>query len=173
MVTKIRRCTTEDLEVLQKLSRETFTDTFGDYNTIENLNAYLDKAYDLATLSQEMNNVNSEFYFLYVDGILAGYLKINILDAQSEKMPDDFLEIQRIYVRKQFKRQGLGKILLKLAISRAKELHRKRIWLGVWESNFPAQEFYKYMGFTRFSEHRFVMGGSSQTDYILKKELRK
>lgn len=173
MTVEIRECTIQDLEDLQKVSRETFADTFGKFNTVENIKAYLDKAYNLQTLRQEMNNVNSKFYFLYVDKVIAGYLKLNILDAQSEKMPDNYLEIQRIYVRKQFKRQGLGKKLLKLGIKQAEKLEKDFIWLGVWEKNYPALSFYESMGFTRYSEHRFVMGEATQTDYILRKELRK
>lgn len=172
MTTTIRRCTTQDVETLQKLSIETYTDTFGAFNTASNTQAYIDDAYDIKVLLQELSNPHSEFYFLYQDQELAGYLKVNILDAQSEKMPDDFLEVQRIYIRKQFKRQGLGKMLLELGIKRARDLKRQRVWLGVWEKNFPAQKFYQYMGFERYSSHKFVMGDSVQTDYILKKELR-
>lgn len=172
MTTKIRRCTTQDVETLRKLSIETYTDTFAAYNTVSNTQAYIDSAYDIKVLLKELSDVHSEFYFLYVDQELAGYLKVNILEAQSEPMADDFLEIQRIYIRKNFKRRGLGKMLLELGLKRAKDLGRKRVWLGVWEKNFPAQKFYQYMGFERYSSHKFVMGESVQTDYILKKELR-
>ncbi|KRN99318.1 protease synthase and sporulation negative regulatory protein pai 1 [Companilactobacillus kimchiensis] len=162
----------QDLATLQAISIETYTDTFGEFNTPANTKAYIDSAYDLTVLKTEMLNVNSEFYFMYLDEQLAGYLKVNILDAQSELMADDFLEIQRIYIRKPFKRLGLGKKLLELGLDRAQALQKKRVWLGVWEKNFPAQKFYRQMGFERYSEHKFVMGDSVQTDYILKKDLR-
>ena len=110
---------------------------------------------------------------MFLDGKLAGYLKINILDAQSEALGDDFMEIQRIYIRQQFKRLGLGRKLMKLGLERAQALKKPRVWLGVWEKNYSAQEFYKIFGFEKFSSHKFVMGDSVQTDYILKKELRK
>jgi len=173
MTIKVRRCTLADVGTLQKISIETYTDTFGDYNTLENTKAYVDEAYKTETLEQELQNNNSEFYFMFLDGKLAGYLKINILDAQSEALGDDFLEIQRIYIRKQFKRLGLGRKLMELGLQRAEALKKPRVWLGVWEKNYSAQEFYKVFGFEKFSSHKFVMGDSVQTDYILKKELRK
>lgn len=105
MTKTIKKCTTADLATLQKLSIETYTDTFGEFNTPENLQAYLNEAYNDKILTNELANPNSEFYFVYIDENLAGYLKINTLDAQSEKMPDNFLEIQRIYIRKLYKRQ--------------------------------------------------------------------
>lgn len=173
MTTTIRKCDINDLEVLQKISIETYTDTFQKFNTPENLQAYLDDAYDLDVLKSELTDPNAEFYFLYEDEKLAGYLKINVLTAQSEKMADDFLEIQRIYIRVPFKRHGFGQQLYNLALQRASDLGKKHVWLGVWENNLPAQKFYQHLGFERFSEHKFIMGDSVQTDYILKKELAK
>ena len=173
MTTTIRKCDLNDLEILQKLSVETYTDTFKKFNTPENLQAYLDEAYDLQVLKTELSDPHAEFYFLYQDKQLAGYLKINILDAQSETMGNDFLEIQRIYIRVPFKRHGFGQQLLDLALKRAHELGMNHIWLGVWENNFPAQKFYQHLGFERYSAHKFIMGDSVQTDYILKKELAK
>lgn len=173
MTTTIQNVTIDDLSTLRDLSIETYTDTFGEFNTPENLQAYIDDAYDPEILRKELLDNNSEFYFVKVDGQLAGYLKVNILSAQSEPMPDDFLEIQRIYIRKSFKRQGLGKLLLELGLKRAQALGKARVWLGVWENNFAAQKFYQFMGFEKYRSHKFVMGDSVQTDYILKKELRK
>ncbi|KRM14942.1 protease synthase and sporulation negative regulatory protein pai 1 [Companilactobacillus nantensis DSM 16982] len=155
------------------MSAETYLATFGQYNTPENTQAYIHDAYALDVLRREMTNKNSEFYFLFVDQELAGYLKVNILDAQSEPLDDSFMEIQRIYIRVPFKRMGLGKVLMEFAIERAKAFKKPHVWLGVWEKNFPAQKFYQSMGFEHYSSHKFVMGTSTQTDYILKKELEK
>lgn len=173
MTTTIRRCTLDDLETLQKVSAETYLATFGQYNTPENTQAYIHDAYDLDVLRREMTNKNSEFYFLFVDQELAGYLKVNILDAQSEPLDESFMEIQRIYIRVPFKRMGLGKVLMEFAIERARAFKKPHVWLGVWEKNYPAQKFYQSMGFEHYSSHKFVMGTSTQTDYILKKELEK
>jgi len=172
MTIEIKKCTLDDLKTLHNLSVDTYTDTFGEYNTEADLNDYLDKAYNNAELKKELTNINSMFYFAFYDGKLAGYLKLNVLDAQSESIGDESLEIERIYIRKQFKRLGLGTKLLNFGIAKAEELNKQSVWLGVWENNFPAQKFYQKMDFVRYSEHKFIMGESVQTDYILKKELR-
>jgi len=172
MTVEIKKCTLDDLKTLHNLSVETYTDTFGEYNTEADLNDYLDKAYNNTELKKELTNSNSMFYFAFYDGKLAGYLKLNVLDAQSESIGDESLEIERIYIRKQFKRLGLGTKLLNFGIAKAEGLNKQSVWLGVWENNFPAQKFYQKMNFVRYSEHKFIMGESVQTDYILKKELR-
>lgn len=169
---KIRQCNVNDLEVLQDLSRETYTATFGQDNTEENLNAYLEKAYNTKQLTSELTNQDSRFYFIYQDEQLAGYLKLNILTAQSEEMPDNYMEVERVYFKTAYQHLGLGTKVFEFAEEQAKKLSKDSIWLGVWEFNYPAQKFYQKMGFERFSEHKFVMGDSVQTDFLMKKNLR-
>lgn len=161
----------EDLQILQEVSIETFSDTFKDQNSPENMKAYLEKAYTSKKLEQELTNTSSQFFFIYLNAELAGYLKVNIDDAQSEEMDSDSLEIERIYVRSKFQKQGLGKYLMKKAIEIAGELNKKVIWLGVWEKNHNAIAFYSKNGFVKTGAHSFYMGDEEQVDYILTKTL--
>lgn len=171
MATEITKVTTDQIEDLIEISRETFTDTFGSENTPADLAEYLDTAYSNKQLLSEINNPNSSFWFIYVDGKIAGYLKLNVADAQSEDFGTDSLEIERIYVRMSFKRQGLGTQLYDLALEKAAELKKNRIILGVWEHNEPAQKFYQKLGFHRIGEHVFQLGDDAQTDFIMEKNI--
>ena len=108
---------------------------------------------------------------MYFEQDLAGYLKINVNDAQSEQISDDALEVERIYIRTKFKRNGLGKYLITLAEDIAISKNKKVIWLGVWEHNPNAIAFYEKMGFIYTSSHSFFMGDEEQTDYIMIKNL--
>ncbi|MEI5991584.1 GNAT family N-acetyltransferase [Enterococcus crotali] len=168
---EIKKITVEDLAALKMLSIKTFTDTFAKDNTPENLKNYLDQAYTDEKLTNELQNEQSEFYFIYSEDQLAGYLKINVNDAQTETIDEDALEIERIYIDSDFKRLGLGKMLYNKAMERGKELSKTSIWLGVWENNFSAMKFYHKMGFTQVGEHSFYMGEDEQIDLIMKKEL--
>ncbi|MBO0440674.1 GNAT family N-acetyltransferase [Candidatus Enterococcus ikei] len=168
---EIQKITVEDLATLKALSIKTFTDTFAQENTTEDLKNYLAQAYTDEKLTSELQNKHSEFYFIYSNEELAGYLKININDAQTETIGEDTLEIERIYIDSNFKRLGLGKTLYNKAIERAKDLNKTAIWLGVWERNFSALKFYHKMGFTQVGEHSFYMGEDEQIDLIMKKEL--
>lgn len=112
----IKECTSNDLQKLQELSIETFNDTFKQQNSPENMEDYLNKAFTLEKLNEEMSNKFSTFYFLFYENKLAGYLKINTEDAQSETMDNDSLEIERIYIKKNFQKHGLGKHLFNFAI---------------------------------------------------------
>lgn len=72
------------------------------------------------------------------DGEPAGYLKLNIDEAQSEDTGADTLEIERIYLSSRYHRNGLGKHLINHALANAAQHNKTRVWLGVWEKNKPA-----------------------------------
>lgn len=171
MTVHIKKCTLEDLDLLQEISVETFTETFKDQNSPENMNAYLKKAFNLEQLEKELSNLSTEFYFIYANVEIAGYLKINTHDAQTEIMGNDSLEIERIYIRKNHHKQGLGKYLINIAIERAIELDKQKIWLGVWEENKSAITFYQKMDFVQTGAHSFYMGEEEQVDMIMTKNL--
>lgn len=171
MTMEIKKCSLEDLPLLQKISYETFNDTFKDQNSPENMKAYLEKAFNLNQLEKELSNVYSQFFFVFLNHEVAGYLKVNTNDAQSEDMGDDSLEIERIYISTKFQKHGLGKYLLNEAIKIAIERNKRKIWLGVWEKNENAIAFYKKMGFVQTGAHSFYMGDEEQIDFIMIKAL--
>jgi ribosomal protein S18 acetylase RimI-like enzyme len=171
MMMTIKKCTLEDSRELREISVDTFNETFKDQNSPEHLNAYLEKAFNLKQLEQELANISSQFFFVYFNHEVAGYLKVNTDDAQSETMGDESLEIERIYVKKKFQKHGLGKHLLNNAMEIAMEQKKKKIWLGVWEENKNAIAFYQKKGFVQTDAHSFYMGDDEQVDLIMTKTL--
>lgn len=167
----IKKCTLEDSRMLQEISYETFIATFNHQNSPENMNAYLERAFTLKQLEIELANPSSQFFFVYFNQEVAGYLKVNTNDAQSEEMGEESLEIERIYIKSKFQKHGIGKSLLNKAEEIAVERHKKKIWLGVWEKNENAIAFYHKMGFLQTGSHSFYMGDKEQTDYIMTKTL--
>ena len=171
MTITIKKCTLEDLHKLQEVGYETFNETFKDQNSPQNMKAYLDGAFNLTQLEKELATTSSQFFFVYLNQDVAGYLKVNTNDAQSEDMGDESLEIERIYVKNQFQKNGIGKHLFNKALEIALEHKLKNIWLGVWEKNENAIAFYKKMGFEQTGAHSFTMGDEEQMDFIMTKTL--
>ncbi|MFB7155715.1 GNAT family N-acetyltransferase [Lysinibacillus sp. NPDC056232] len=171
MTVKLAKCSIGDLIKLQEVSIETFNDTFKDQNSPENMKTYLEKAFNTIQLEKELSNLNSEFYFIYYDEETAGYLKINVNEAQSEQIGDESLEIERIYIRNKYQGKGLGKHLINKAMEIAVAQNKKSIWLGVWEKNDNALGFYKKIGFIQTGAHSFYMGDEEQIDIIMTKTL--
>ncbi|NCB51229.1 MAG: GNAT family N-acetyltransferase [Clostridia bacterium] len=167
----IRKCTIDDLPVLQDISRSTYKHTFASMNTEDDMNAYLDDAFNTEKLKNELLNEPSFFYFVYADDRLAGYLKLNESDAQTDIHDSSSLELERIYVLGGFQGKGVGRFLMNKAISVASERNKAYIWLGVWEKNESALAFYKKNGFYPMGTHAFVMGNDVQTDYLMRKDI--
>jgi ribosomal protein S18 acetylase RimI-like enzyme len=172
METFIRKCIESDLATLCSISYETYKDTFSDQNSQENMYKYLSKAFGIVKIRTELLNNGSSFYFLYADKILAGYFKINEHIAQTDMHDTLSLELERIYLKKEFQGKGFGKIMLDYAVDIAKQNHKSYIWLGVWEKNRNAIQFYTKNGFTPFATHPFIMGNEEQTDLLMKKNLK-
>lgn len=171
MTIQIKAVELSDLVTLQVLSLQTFNDTFSAQNTPENMEAYISKAFQLKKLEVELQHPDSSFFFIYTDDKLAGYLKVNVNQAQTEAITENALEIERIYVDKAFKGQGLGKALIEKAVAVATEKRKSAVWLGVWEKNQPAIGFYQKQGFQQVTTHSFWMGDDEQTDLIMVKKL--
>ncbi len=167
---KIRLAQIGDLPVLQKIGKQTFIDAFGSLNTASDMELYLEKTFNLKQLETEIQNPESEYYFIEDPDRILGYLKVNVGAAQTETI-SNALEIERIYVIVGYQSLGIGKILFNKAIDLAKERNLDVIWLGVWEKNLDAIRLYKKLGFIQFSSHPFLLGQDEQTDLLMKLKL--
>lgn len=169
---KIKKVSINDIIQLQEIGRKTFFETFSESNTEENMTQYLEEGFSVEKLSEELNEANSEFYFAVIDKAAVGYLKINRGQSQTEMQDNEGLEIERIYVLKEYHGKKAGQFLYEHAIQIAETNKANFVWLGVWEENHRAISFYKKNGFVKFDKHIFVLGADEQTDIMMKKNLK-
>ena len=161
----------QELAQLQAIGRQTFAETFSESNSAQNMAKYLEEAYSHEKLSAELKDPNSLFYFAMYENEVIGYLKLNFGASQTELKDNTALEIERIYVAKAFHGKKIGQLLYDKAFEVAKEKKVEYIWLGVWEENQRAIQFYTKNGFVAFDKHIFVLGEDAQTDIMMKLEL--
>ncbi len=160
-----------DIEQLQIIGKQTFLETFAEANSEENMQKYLEEHFTVDMLSAELTNLNSEFYFAKLNNKVVGYLKINFGEAQTEIKDQKALEIERIYVLKEFHGMQVGQILFNTALNSAIKTNAHFVWLGVWEENSRAISFYKKNGFVEFEKHIFKLGDEEQTDIMMKLQI--
>jgi ribosomal protein S18 acetylase RimI-like enzyme len=169
--TVINKIGIEQIDQLQQIGRQTFSETFAESNSAKNMAKYLEEAYSYEKLSVELNDSNSIFYFAVMDQNVIGYLKLNFGASQTDLKDNNALEIERIYVLREFHGKKIGQLLFDKAIEVAKAQHVAYVWLGVWEENKRALQFYTKNGFVEFNQHVFVLGDEAQTDIMMKLEL--
>ncbi len=156
----IRPVAPNEIDSLCELGKLTFKETFEVQNSAENLSAYLSKSFTPEYIREQMNTPSSEFYFALQNDIVIGYLKLNLTKEQ--------VEIERIYVKSSTQGKGIGKALFRFALERAKSKNASHLWLGVWQENKKAIEFYKRQGLEIFDIRQFQLGSELQDDYMMR-----
>tara|TARA_R110002124_G_scaffold114935_3_gene270530 strand:- start:11 stop:532 length:522 start_codon:yes stop_codon:yes gene_type:complete len=169
---EIIKITISDITELQRIGQQTFQETFVDSNSEENMKSYLEEGFSLEKLTREVKNENSEFYFAKIDNEVIAYLKVNYGESQTELKDNKSLEIERIYVSKEFHGKNVGQLLYNKAIEVAEQRGSEYVWLGVWEQNPRAIRFYEKNGFAVFDKHIFKLGNDEQIDILMKLKLK-
>jgi ribosomal protein S18 acetylase RimI-like enzyme len=165
----IRKATLSDIILLCKIGSTTFVETYGNQNTPENLQNYLDEKFNKKQISDELSTPDTIFLLVELANEVIGYskMRVNIVENPDPKA----LEIERIYISKQYHGQKFGALLMQGCIDTAIENNYKSIWLGVWEHNPKAIAFYQKWGFEVFGTHIFQLGNDAQTDFLMQKTL--
>jgi diamine N-acetyltransferase len=163
--------TAKDADVIAQLSRQTFYETFAPSNTKEDMDEFLNKQFTYAALVKEVTDSNSIFLLAYDNEEAIGYARLRNEEQHAAFKNRPAIEIARIYALQKYIGRGVGKALILQCFAIAKKTNKQIIWLGVWQHNIKAIEFYKKFGFTKFGEHAFLLGNDLQTDWLMMKEL--
>ena len=167
----IRHGTTKDAKMLSELGAKTFYDTFAKDNTPENIDAYLKRSFSPEIQFNELSQPDVIFVIAEFDEIPIGYAQL-ILNSKDESIKGARpLEIRRIYASHEYLGRGVGKELMRATIREARQRACDCIWLGVWEKNQRAIDFYKKWGFREVGTHLFSVGDDPQNDFVMELEL--
>ena len=166
--TEIVRAGITALQVLRDIGMQTFIESFSSQNTEENMRMYLGEKFSDESMTFELCNPGSLFFIAKNDGKTVGYLKLNTGNAQTDIADKHTMEIERIYVLQSMHGKRVGHSLLQTAIDEAQKTGVEFLWLGVWEHNEKAIQFYRKHGFEPFGTHVFMLGNDAQTDLLMK-----
>jgi len=168
---QIRVCTKADALLIASLSRQTFYETFASENTAEDMDKFMKEQFTHEALMKEVGADGNIFFLAYDNETPVGYARMRESSNPPELGDKNGIEIARIYAVAASIGKGVGKALMQKCIELATEMNKQVIWLGVWEKNQRAIDFYTKCGFEKFSTHVFVLGSDPQTDWLMKKKL--
>lgn len=171
MVTIIRFASKEDDELIADFSRRSFYDAFSSQNTKDDMDKFMNEQFTKEALMKEVGEEGNIFLLAFINEKPVGYVRMREGEKRTEFENISSIEIARIYAIQHSIGKGIGSALMQRCIEIAKEMHREIIWLGVWEHNQQAINFYTKWGFEKFGEHDFVLGNDVQTDWLMKKDL--
>ena len=105
----IEPCHLSQVHLLQDVAIRTYQETFSDSNSEALLQQYYKESLSVEKLSTQLQNNRSEFYFIYTtydpsedtsesapnntESKLAGFLKLNVDDAQTDIFDSEALEV--------------------------------------------------------------------------------
>lgn len=153
---------------LRELSIATFSVTYAQYNTHEDMQNYIADNFSEEQLMADVNSTQTAFYFATENDTQVGYIKVNYAPQQTDINDSMSLELERIYVLQEHQGKRAGQFLLNAALNIVKTGGLSYLWLGVWDKNTNARAFYAKNNFVAFGTHTFMLGNDEQIDILLR-----
>ena len=121
--------------------------TLEDLNNIkDNLISDFDDFWNYSVFKSELESDSSHYLVVKDNSKIIGFAGIKVT------VPD--CDIMNIVVKKDFRNQGIGSLLLKELINLSKSLNVKNLFLEVNERNTPAILLYNKFGFKKISTRK-------------------
>jgi ribosomal protein S18 acetylase RimI-like enzyme len=128
---------------------------------------HLKRAFSPKIQLQELSEPNTLFLIAEIDERPVGYAQLILNSSDDYIKGSRPLEIRRIYASQDFLGKGVGKELMQAAIAEARQRGCDCVWLGVWEKNQRAIDFYRKWGFQEVGTHIFTVGDDPQNDFVM------
>jgi ribosomal protein S18 acetylase RimI-like enzyme len=154
------------------VGKQAFADTFGPlFESKEQLQQYLDRTYAIAKLAFGLRKSSNVFYLAVAGEKPVGFVKLkkNCLNPQIPSLSQ--MELQKLYVLKEYHGSGAGAGLVKVAIELAKIEKTEHLWLDTHIGNARGIRFYEKHGFTIYGEHHFTIGTQTFQYHLMDLEL--
>ena len=155
----IREAQLRDMSALSEVAKKTYTETFGDGLTPEQLSSVLE-----STRSEKYfkSKIDSDTILVALDGSrLVGYIQINDVGYEVEgvKITDKDQAIHSIYVDSDFQGKEIGKSLMDAAFNHPRIRKAANVYIDVYEANTRALTFYKGYGFRTVGKVEVLISG--------------
>ena len=121
-----------------------------------------DDFWSFSTLKEELENENSSYIIGKINNEIIGFAGLKIIFDQAD--------IMNIVIKKTYRNQGIGTLLLENLILLAKDLNISTLFLEVNEQNKPAIHLYEKLGFERLGIRKKYY--NKNNGIIMKKNLK-
>lgn len=168
----LRQASIEDAEALSKLCSETFLETYvpSRPQLKSEFLTYTEKNYSKEAILTKFLDLNLIYLIAEIDNTAVGYCRI-YRKTSPEGDNEKSIKLSEIYVKKEMIGKGVGKKLMEEFLNIAKEQGAQVAWLGVWEGNQKAIDFYKKWGFEVFGSEKFTIEATTDIDLLMKKNI--
>ncbi len=167
MTPRIRRGLPADSPSLAKLAERTFRETYGAFNSPQDIAHYVAGHFGPDRQAVELADEATVTLVAEADGTAAGYAQLRWSDPPGCVAGPTPMEVSRFYVDGPWQGRGLAQGLMAATVDAARIEGARTLWLGVWERNARAIAFYTKCGFREAGTQTFVLGADRQRDLVL------
>jgi diamine N-acetyltransferase len=171
MSLKIEPVYTSQIELLQQIGEKTYRENFSEIWTEVGINNYLQAQFDSNKLLNYLNEGNTKYFLSYWNLEPVGLIKLNSNKPLPNSLNEKGLELEKIYLRKEFSGRGIGEKMLNFVITQAIQNLERFVWLDVLKINDRAKKFYERNGFTVVDEIEFHTDKLRIDMWVMKKQL--
>ena len=169
MTLAIRRATPADADALSRISRRTFTDTFGHLYPDEDLQAFLTDSYAPDVCARILAD-DAYAIWLLEDGVeVVGHAMAGPCGLPHPDVAPGDGELKRLYVLDSVQNSGWGGRLFQAALDWLERDGPRTLWISVWSENVGAQRFYARHGFEKIGEYEFPVGRVRDREFMLRR----
>ncbi|HRR07934.1 MAG TPA: GNAT family N-acetyltransferase [Rhodothermales bacterium] len=168
----LRRATVSDAALLSQLAEQTFREAFEAIYDPEDCRRVVESSYNVSKLQNELADPDIYFWLAFTENEAVGYLQLEPnkrIQGVSGSRP---LWLHRIYLKKAWTGQQVGRLLMEKAFRHAEEQGHDVLWLTVWDQNPGAVRYYERWGFRKTRYVNFPLGSENPpTDYLMQRDM--
>lgn len=168
----VRAAKPEDVELLCTLGRRAFYEAFGEYNDPEDMQAYLDLSFNKEFIQSQLEDKDVIFYIATYQGDAVGYSKLKKNSVPPELIDQRCIQLERIYALHAYIGKKVGQALMEKCLKAARNEDYEWLWLGVWQQNERAINFYHKWKFKTIGVKKFKIGNQITDDYVMALSLK-
>ena len=169
MTFAIRRAGPGDAQALAALGARTFTESFGQLYSNEDLQAFLDESHTPAAYTSVLADPAYALWLAEENGEAIGYALAGPSGLPHADVAPGDGELKRLYLLASAQGGGVGARLVEQArVWREPDRPRPR-WISVWSENYGAQRFYARYGFEHVGEYAFIVGQQRDREFIFRR----
>lgn len=159
-----------DLAMLHQLlpvARRVFTQTFGDRYEHDAFERFCDEVYRPGgSMSQDFQAAGVRWFMALDADEPIGYAKLTPLRAPAVAPKPGAVELQQLYVAREWHGQGVADRLMQWSLGTAASVGAPEIYLTVFNHNERAKRFYARFGFGEVGRCTFGLGARVDEDRI-------
>lgn len=164
--------TTANAAGLGAMARQAFSETFAHLYDADAFARFLDEAYGPGgTMERDLADPAIRWYAAAEGDTPIAYAKLTPLRAPAASPLQGAVELQQIYVLKDWHGSGIAQHLMDRALAAARAGKAPEIYLTVFAHNERAKRFYTRYGFSDVGECTFILGDRIDKDRIWRKPL--